>query len=160
MCLCMQECVYECICPCVYVRMFVFMYTRMHICMCVLSEACKAGICHFLSKLYLADSQVVPRPEGVPQRYPSWKGVSLSWIEYMWGNVSSRLQKRSDLSPRNFEVAIQHEWETIPYYAHCAVFNSIPNKRLRECIAIFEGTTHYKGKSRVLDRLVCKTTQS
>jgi hypothetical protein len=70
------------------------------------------------------------------------KSPDLSWIENMWGIVSSRLQKRLDLSPRNFEAAIQHEWETIPYSAHCAVFNSIP-KRLRECIANDGGTTHY-----------------
>ena len=70
------------------------------------------------------------------------KSPDLSWIENMWGIVSSRLQKRLDLSPRNFEAAIQHEWETIPYSAHCAVFNSIP-KRLRKCIANDGGTTHY-----------------
>jgi hypothetical protein len=70
------------------------------------------------------------------------KSLDLSWIENMWGIVSSRLQKRLDLSPRSFEAAIQHEWETIPYYAHCTVFNSIP-KRLREYIAIDGGTTNY-----------------
>jgi hypothetical protein len=70
------------------------------------------------------------------------------------GGNASRLQKRSDLSPRNFEAAKQHEWETSPFTAHFAVFNSIP-RRLRECIAITRGPTHYKGKSRDLDRLVC-----
>jgi hypothetical protein len=58
-----------------------------------------------------------------------------------WGIVSSRLHKRSDLSPRDFDAAIQHEWETITYSAHCAVFNSIP-KRLRESIANDEETNH------------------
>jgi hypothetical protein len=64
----------------------------------------------------------------------------------------------SDMSIRNFEAAIQHEWETTPYSAHCAVFNSIP-KRLRERIDNDGETTHYQGKFRVLDRLTCKSTQ-
>ena len=33
-----------------------------------------------------------------------------SWNERMWGIVSRWLQKRSDLSPRNFEAAMQNGW--------------------------------------------------
>jgi hypothetical protein len=51
----------------------------------------------------------------------------LSWIENMWGIVTSRLQKRSDLSPSKFEGALQHDWEAIPYSAHCAVLILSPN---------------------------------
>ena len=38
------------------------------------------------------------------------KRSDLNWIEYMWRNVWSRLQKQSDLSPRNIEAATQQEW--------------------------------------------------
>ena len=33
-----------------------------------------------------------------------------SWNERMWGIVSRWLQKRSDLSPPNFEAAMQYGW--------------------------------------------------
>jgi len=70
------------------------------------------------------------------------KSPDLSWIENMWGIVSSRLQKRSDLSPHNFEAAMHHEWKSIPQSTHSALFNSIPN-RLKECISEGGGMTHY-----------------
>ena len=60
-----------------------------------------------------------------------------------------------DLSPRNIEAATQQEREAPPFSTYSVVFNSIP-KRLRECIAIVGGTSHYKGESWVLHRLVCK----
>ena len=66
--------------------------------------------------------------------------------------------KMIGLVPTQFRCGFTRVWETIPYFAHCAVFNSIP-KRVRECIANDGETSHYYAKCRVLDRVACKSTQ-
>jgi hypothetical protein len=84
--------------------------------------------------------------------------ILVGLIENALDIVSSRLQKILDLSPRNFEAVVRHEWETIPYSAHCAVFNSIC-KGLSKCIANDGETTHYKVECNIWDMLACKSTQ-
>ena len=71
----------------------------------------------------------------------------LSWIERMRSIALSRLQKNigHDATQKNELAGIHHKWETIPYFMHCAVFNSIP-KRIREGIVAADGRpTRNKG---------------
>lgn len=57
----------------------------------------------------------------------------LSWIENLWGIVASKLRRRNDLSPNNFQAAVTQEWENIPHATCMALYGSIKG-RLQACI--------------------------
>lgn len=57
----------------------------------------------------------------------------LSWIENLWGIVSNKLRKRTDLTPQNFKETVLQEWESIPLSTCVSLHGSI-KRRLQACI--------------------------